>query len=30
MLPVEIVEGIEDYMAKYHVEDISELVGAVR
>lgn len=27
---VEIVKGIEDYMAKYHVEDISELVGAVR
>ena len=27
---VEIVNGIEDYMAKYHVEDISELVGAVR
>ena len=26
---VEIVKGIEDYMAKYHVEDISELVGAV-
>ena len=27
---VEIVKGIEDYMAKYHVEDVSELVGAVR
>ena len=27
---VEIVKGIEDYMAKYHVEDISELVGADR
>ena len=27
---VEIVKGIEDYMAKYHVEDIIELVGAVR
>ncbi len=27
---VEIVKGIEDYMAKYHGEDISELVGAVR
>ena len=27
---VEIVKGIEDYMAKYHVEEISELVGAVR
>jgi len=27
---VEIVKGIEDYMAKCHVEDISELVGAVR
>ena len=27
---VEIVKGIEDYIAKYHVEDISELVGAVR
>ena len=27
---VEIVKGIDDYMAKYHVEDISELVGAVR
>ena len=27
---VEIVKGIEDYMAKYHVEDISELGGAVR
>ena len=27
---VEIVKGIEDYMAKYNVEDISELVGAVR
>lgn len=27
---VEIVEGIEAYMKKYHVEDINELVGAVR
>ena len=27
---VEIVKVIEDYMAKDHVEDISELVGAVR
>ena len=27
---VEIVKGIEDYMAKYLVEDLSELVGAVR
>ena len=27
---VEIVKGIEDYMAMYLVEDISELVGAVR
>ncbi len=27
---VEIVEGIEAYMKKYHVEDINELVGAVK
>lgn len=26
----EIVQGIEDYMEKYAIEDISELVGAVR
>lgn len=25
----EIIEGIEDYMRKYHVEDIRELIGAV-
>ncbi|MCB6608146.1 dihydroorotate dehydrogenase [[Clostridium] symbiosum] len=27
---VEIVEGIEAYMKKYHVDDINELVGAVK
>lgn len=27
---VEIVEGIEAYMEKYHVEDIRELIGAVQ
>ena len=27
---VEVVEGIEAYMKKYHVEDIRELIGAVR
>ena len=27
---VEVVEGIEAYMKKYHVEDINELIGAVR
>ena len=26
---VEVVEGIEAYMKQYHVEDISELIGAV-
>ena len=26
---IEIIEGIEDYMRKYHVEDIRELIGAV-
>ncbi|GLB32491.1 dihydroorotate dehydrogenase B (NAD(+)), catalytic subunit [Lacrimispora amygdalina] len=27
---VEIIEGMEDYMMKYQVEDINELIGAVR
>lgn len=27
---VEVVKGIEDYMTKYGVEDIKELIGAVR
>lgn len=27
---MEIVQGIEDYMKKYHVEDISDLVGIVK
>lgn len=27
---VEIAEGIEDYMRRNHVEDIRELIGAVR
>lgn len=27
---VEVVEGIEAYMKKYHVEDINELIGAVK
>ncbi|MGN0376602.1 MAG: dihydroorotate dehydrogenase [Suilimivivens sp.] len=27
---VEIVKGIEDYMEKYHVENITELIGAVQ
>ncbi len=27
---VEVVEGIEAYMKKYHVEDVNELIGAVR
>lgn len=27
---MEVVEGIEDYMRKYQVEDIHELIGAVR
>lgn len=26
----EVVDGIEDYMRRYHVEDINELIGAVR
>ena len=26
----EVIKGIEDYMRKYHVEDIHELIGAVR
>ena len=26
----EVIAGIEDYMRKYHVEDIHELIGAVR
>lgn len=26
----EVITGIEDYMRKYHVEDIHELIGAVR
>lgn len=26
----EVVKGIESYMEKYHVEDINELIGAVR
>lgn len=26
---VEVVEGIEAYMKQYHVEDVSELIGAV-
>lgn len=27
---VEIVEGIEQYMQQYHIEDIKELIGAVK
>ena len=27
---VKVAEGIEDYMRKYQVEDIRELIGAVR
>lgn len=27
---VEVVKGIEDYMKKYQIEDISELIGGVR
>lgn len=27
---VEIVQGIRDYMERYHVEDIKELIGAVK
>lgn len=26
----EIVQGIEDYMERYHVEDVAELIGAVK
>ena len=26
----EIVRGIEAYMEQYHIEDIKELIGAVR
>lgn len=26
---VEVIEGIEDYMRKYHVEHVSDLIGAV-
>lgn len=26
----EVVDGIEEYMRRYHVEDINELIGAVR
>ena len=27
---VKVVEGIEDYMRRYGIEDINELIGAVR
>lgn len=27
---VEVVKGIEEYMERYHVEDINELIGAVK
>ena len=27
---VEIVKGIEEYMERYHVEDVNELIGAVK
>ena len=27
---VKVAEGIEEYMRKNHVEDINELIGAVR
>ena len=27
---VEVAEGIEDYMKKYNIEDIHELIGGVR
>lgn len=27
---MEIVQGIEDYMEQYHVEDVAELIGAVK
>lgn len=27
---IEIAQGIEDYMKKYHVEDINELIGCVK
>ena len=27
---VEIADGIEDYMRKYGVEDVNELIGAVK
>lgn len=26
---VKVIEGIEDYMARYHVEDVTDLIGAV-
>ena len=26
---IEIIEGIEDYMREYHVDDINELIGCV-
>ena len=29
-VPVKIVKGIEDYMAKYGLEEVSDLVGALR
>ena len=27
---VKVAEGLEEYMRRYHVEDIRELIGAVR
>ena len=27
---VNVVKGIEEYMERYHVEDINELIGAVK
>ena len=27
---MEVLQGIRDYMEKYHVEDVRELIGAVK
>ena len=27
---IDVIEGIEEYMRRYHVEDIRELIGAVK
>ena len=29
-ITAEVVRGIEDYMGQYHVENLTELIGAVQ